>query len=180
MASFCLSMKRIISILTLLLVFACSKTELKEPLVYEGPLSEAENVELYYSENEKVKVKMISAVVYEYENGDREFPKGLYLEFFDEFEKLESTLQANEAYFFKKDNTWRGRGNVEVKNIIKNEQLNTEELFWNPKDEKIYTEKFLTIKLQDMVLSGEGLVAKQDLSNYKITKPSDGVIYLKE
>ncbi len=163
-------MNRILFIL-LLLSTACSKNELKGPLVYEGPLSEAENVELYYSESERVKVKMIAALVYEYENGDREFPKGVYLEFYDEFENMESTLRANEAYYFKKDNLWRGRGNVEVKNIQKNEQLNTEELFWNPKDEKIYTEKFLTIRQEDQVLSGEGLDAKQDLSLYKITKP---------
>ncbi len=115
---------------------------------------------------------MIAALVYEYENGDREFPKGLYLEFYDEFENLESTLRANEAYFFKKDNLWRARGNVEVKNVKKKEQLNTEELFWNPKDKKIYTEKFLTIKQEDQVLSGEGLEAEQDLSLYKITNPT--------
>ena len=165
-------MNRILYILPLLFSLACSKNELKEPLVYEGPLSEAENVEMFYSESEKVKVKMIAAIVYEYENGDREFPKGIYLEFYDEFEKLESTLRANEAYFFKKDNTWRGRGNVEVKNVTKKEQLNTEELFWSPKDKKIYTEKFLTIKQEDQVLSGEGLEAEQDLSRYKITNPT--------
>ncbi len=164
-------MNRILFIL-LLFSIACSKNELKEPLVYEGPLSEAENVELYYSESEKVKVKMIAALMYEYENGDREFPQGVYLEFYDEFENLESTLRANEAYYFKKDNLWRGRGKVEVKNIQKNEQLNTEELFWNPKDQKIYTEKFLTIRQEDQILSGEGLDAKQDLSVYKITKPT--------
>lgn len=178
MASFCFHMNRLFYI-SLLFFFACSQKELKEPLVYEGPLSEAENVELFYSESEKVKVKMIAALVYEYENGDREFPKGIYLEFYDEFENLESTLRANEAYFFSKDNTWRGRGNVEVINVKKKEQLNTEELFWKPKDEKIHTEKFLTIKQEDQVVSGEGLEANQDLSHYKITKPS-GVFDLKE
>ena len=172
-------MNRFLYILPILFSLSCSKNELKEPLIYEGPLSEAENVELFYSESEKVKVKMVAALVYEYENGDREFPNGIYLEFYDEFENLESTLRANEAYFFQKDNKWRGRGNVEVKNIRKKEQLNTEELFWKPKDEKIYTEKFLTIRQEDQILTGEGLEAHQDLSLYKITKPS-GVIDLKE
>ncbi len=172
-------MNRIVLILSALIFFACSQKELKEPLVYEGPLSEAENVELFYSESEKVKVKMIAALVYEYENGDREFPKGVYLEFYDEFENLESTLRANEAYYFKDENKWRGRGNVEVMNVKKKEQLNTEELFWKPKEEKIFTEKFLTIRQEDQVVSGEGLEAKQDLSHYKITNPS-GVFDMKE
>ncbi len=170
-AFFVFTMKRFLLLFFVIAVASCSQKELKEPLVYEGPLSEAEDVALDYTENEKVKVKMVAAQVYEYENGDREFPKGIFLEFYDEFEQLESTLRANEAYFFKAENKWRGRGNVEVRNIKKKEQLNTEELFWMPRDEKIFTEKFITIRQEDQVLSGEGLDAKQDLSSYTIKKP---------
>lgn len=150
---------------------ACNNTELKEPVEYTGPLRKAENIELYYSEKDQVKVKMSAAEMLEFENGDREFPKGIYLEFFDEFGRMESTLRANHAYFFKKENQWRGRGKVEVKNIAKNEQLNTEELFWKPGEEKIFTDKFVTIRQQGDVIYGEGLVATQDMSDYVIKKP---------
>jgi LPS export ABC transporter protein LptC len=150
---------------------ACNQSDIKEPLIYDGPLRIGENVELYYTEDNRVKLKMIAAMVYEFENGDREFPKGLYLEFFDETGKLESTLRANEAYYFKKENQWRGRGKVEVKNLEKNEQLNTEELFWKPADEKIFTDKFVTIRQQSDVIYGQGLEAKQDMSDYIIKKP---------
>ena len=153
------------------LLVSCDQSDLKEPLIYDGPLQILENVELYYTEDNMVKVKMIAAMVYEYENGDREFPKGIYLEFYDETGKLESTLRANEAYFFKKENQWRGRGKVEVKNLAKNEQLNTEELFWKPAEEKIFTDKFVTIRQQSDVIYGQGLEAKQDMSDYVIKKP---------
>lgn len=152
-------------------VMSCNQSDLKEPLVYDGPQRIGENVELYYTEENQVKVKMIAAVVYEFESGDREFPKGLYLEFYDETGKLESTLRANEAYYFKKDQQWRGRGKVEVKNLEKNEQLNTEELFWKPAEEKIFTDKFVTIRQQTDVIYGQGLEAKQDMSDYVIKKP---------
>ncbi|HEX5170523.1 MAG TPA: LPS export ABC transporter periplasmic protein LptC [Cyclobacteriaceae bacterium] len=154
------------------LIASCTDTGTKEILVYEGPISEAENVEHYYTENDLVKVKLLAALVYEYQNGDKEFPKGLYLEFYNEFGRISSTLRANHAYYFKKEDQWRGQGNVEVKNIEKNEQLNSEELYWKPKDQKIFTEKFVTIRLQSDVIYGEGLEAKQDLSSYKILKPS--------
>jgi LPS export ABC transporter protein LptC len=154
-----------------LLAVACNQTELKDPVIYDGPARIGEHVELYYTENNQVKVKMIAAVFYEFENGDREFPKGIYLEFFDEFGKMESTLRANEAYYFKKDDQWRGRGKVEVKNLEKNEQLNTEELFWKPAKEKIFTDKFVTIRLQSDVIYGQGLEANQDMSDYVIKKP---------
>lgn len=150
---------------------SCNNTDLKEPVEYTGPLRKAENIELFYSEKDQVKVKMVAAEMLEFESGDREFPKGIYLEFFDEFGRLESTLRANHAYFFKKENQWRGRGKVEVKNIAKNEQLNTEELFWKPGEEKIFTDKFVTIRQQGDVIYGEGLEANQDMSDYVIKSP---------
>src|SRR3989337_1770966 len=55
---------------------SCNSSDFKEPLIYEGPQRIFENVESYYSENNQVKVKIIAALVYEFESGDREFPKG--------------------------------------------------------------------------------------------------------
>lgn len=164
-------LKAAIFFVLLIAVTACNQSEMKEPLVYDGPLRVGEKVELFYTEDNRVKVKMIAAVVYEFDNGDREFPKGIYLEFFNEFGKMESTLRANEAYYFKNENQWRGRGKVEVKNLEKNEQLNTEELFWKPAEEKIFTDKFVTIRQQTDVIYGQGLEAKQDMSDYTIKKP---------
>ena len=163
----------------LLTAASCNNHELKEPLEYNGPLRKVENIESFFTENDLVKVKMIAAEVHEFESGDREFPKGIYLEFYDEFGKLESTLRANEAHFFKKENQWRGRGKVEVKNIAKNEQLNTEELFWKPTEERIFTEKFVTIRQEGDVIYGEGLEAKQDMSDYAI-KDVKGEFVVKE
>ena len=157
-----------LAVLASLGVSGCNTTEVKEPLEYTGPLSEIENVELYYAEKDQVKVKMTAPLAYEYKNEDQEFPKGLYIEFYDEFGKLQSTLKANNAYFFKEENKWRGRDNVEVKNIAKNEQLNTEELFWKPGEKRIFTDddQFVTIRQQNDVLYGRGLEAKEDLSDY--------------
>ena len=170
--AFIVFMSRLSIIFSLLVLTGCNSLDNKEPIEYKGPLREAEDVELYYSEKERVKIKMLADLLYEFENGDREFPKGVYMEFYDEFGRLESTLRANQAFFFKKDEQWRGRGNVEVKNIAKNEQLNTEELFWKPKDKTIFTEKFVTIRQQGDVIYGEGMEAKQDLSDYVIKKPA--------
>jgi LPS export ABC transporter protein LptC len=171
-------MMRYLSILFVAVsVIACDQPEAKEPLEYKGPLREVENMEMFYTENDHVKVKMQAALVYEFLSGDREFPKGVYLEFYTEEGALESTLKANNAYFFKEQNLWRGRGKVEVKNIAKKEQLNTEELFWKQTDQKIYTEQFVTIKMQDDVIYGTGLDAKQDLSDYVITHPYGDMDY---
>ncbi len=163
----------------LLTLVACGDTANTEILIYDGPVREAENVEHYYAENGIIKVRMVAEQLFELQNGDRQFPKGIYLEFFDETGRIESTLRANQAFFIKEQEVWRGVGNVEVINTQKREQLNTEELFWKPKDQRIYTEKFVTIRMQSDVIYGEGLEAAQDMSSYRILKPS-GTLEVKE
>jgi LPS export ABC transporter protein LptC len=158
-------------IAVLFILAGCSKKENIKPQEYEGPLQEAEQIELLYTENQLIKVKMKAPLLYEFKTGDREFPKGIYLEFYEEGGKLSSTLRANHAYYFKSENKWRARGKVEVVNKEKNEQLNTEELFWFPVKEEISTESFVTIRMESEVLYGEGLQAKQDMSSYTIMKP---------
>ena len=70
---------------------------------------------------------------------------------------------------------YKGEGNVIVRNLKKKEQLNSEELFWNLKEEKIFTEKFVRIETEDEILLGEGLEASQDFENYTIKNPT-GII----
>lgn len=172
-------MTRLFLIALAIFISSCLKTDFKEPLEYTGPLLEAENVIAYNSENEQVKSKLEAELVYDFENGDREFPKGLYIEIYNEFGRLESTLRANHAKYFKKENHWRGQGKVEVKNVEKNEQLNTEELFWSPATKKIHTDKFVTLRIQGDVIYGTGLNAMQDFSDYEIIHP-EGTIGLNE
>jgi len=154
-----------------LVCWTCTTQETAKPVAYTGPMREVENVEMLYTEKQTLKVKLQAKKIFEFQNGDREFPEGLYLEFYDETGKLTSTLQANTAFFFKTELKWRGRGKVEVKNIDKNEQLNTEELFWKQDTKRIFTDKFVTIKQQTEVIYGTGLEAAQDLSDYTILKP---------
>ena len=164
-------MNRFLFIILIFCVIGCSQTDLKEPVEYTGPLREAENVESYSSENDLIKSKLTAEIVHEFPNGNREFPNGVYIEMYNEFGRLQTTLRANYAEYIKEEDRWRGQGKVEVKNIEKNEQLNTEELFWNPKTRKIYTSKFVTIRLQGDVIYGEGLDAMDDLSDYAIAEP---------
>jgi LPS export ABC transporter protein LptC len=162
---------KIVPIAILLLVQGCDQKDSAKLIEYDGPLQEAEQIELLYTENQQIKVKMTAPLLYEFKTGDREFPKGIYLEFYNEDGILASTLKANHAYFFKTENKWRARGKVEVINQEKNEQLTTEELFWFPAKERITTESFVTIRQQSEVLYGEGLDAKQDMSTYIIKNP---------
>ncbi|PGH37949.1 MAG: LPS export ABC transporter periplasmic protein LptC [Candidatus Nephrothrix sp. EaCA] len=155
-------------ILLALLCWQCTMEENKKPEEYNGPMRELNGMLMHYAENNKVKVKITAAVVKEYLGGDREFPDGIHIEFYDDTGLKSSDLRANNAYYFKKENQWRGRGKVIIQNVGKGEELTTEELFWKPDTKKIFTEKFVTIKQPNEVLYGTGLDAAEDLSEYNI------------
>jgi LPS export ABC transporter protein LptC len=155
-------------------------TDVTGPVNYDGPLRQAQDVDMLYSENDRVKVRLKAKKILEFKNNDREFPEGIYLEFYDTKGILTSTLKANHAFYFKELDQWRGRGDVEVVNIEKKQQLNTEELFWRPGTRKISTEKFVTIKLENEIIYGTGLDAVQDLSSYTIRKPAGSEFTIKD
>ncbi|GHM99230.1 hypothetical protein WSM22_07200 [Cytophagales bacterium WSM2-2] len=158
---------------------SCSTKEAAKPVIYDGPLRQAENIVMHHAEKEKVKTILQAKKYNEYQNGDKEFPEGIYLEFYNEAGVMTSTLRANTAYYFKAEDKWRGRGKVEVMNIEKHQQLNSEELFWTPRNKKIFTDKFVTIVQQGDVVYGTGLVADQDMSNYTL-KNTSGKVEVKE
>jgi LPS export ABC transporter protein LptC len=168
-------------LLPLLFLTACgdSGEEAMEILEYNGPLQEAENIVMFYSETADLKVKLEAAKLLEYENGDREFPEGIYMEFFDETGSISSTLKADEAFYFKEKDLWRGRGNVVVKSYANDEQLDTEELFWEPPREEIYTDKVVIMTQGPDIMRGKGMRAAQDFSWYTWGNP-EGVISIQE
>ncbi|MFM7858696.1 MAG: LPS export ABC transporter periplasmic protein LptC [Flammeovirgaceae bacterium] len=169
----------LLAIWMVLQLSSCGRKEKPLPQEYKGPLRVAHDFTTYTTEKDHVKAYLKAKTVFEFQNGDREFPRGVYIEFMDTLGNVTSTLKANTAYYFKVDNKWRGRGNVEVKNIEKNQQLNTEELFWYPGTQKISTEKFVTIRDFNDVAYGTGLDAAQDMSNYTLKNPK-GTMEVKE
>lgn len=103
----------------------------------------------------------------------------MYLELLNKEGAVESTFKADYVYYTAEDNLYKGTGNVVVENMETGDELTTEELFWDPDEEKFYTERFVTIVSEDEVHTGDGLVASEDFETYKITKPS-GTITLEE
>jgi LPS export ABC transporter protein LptC len=158
---------------------SCGSKETAKPVSYEGPLQVAENILITHTEKDRVKTILKAKKVLDYQNGDEEFPEGIYIEFYNEFGKMTSSLKADNAYHFKEERKWRGRGNVEIKNLEKEQQLNTEELFWKPDTRKIFTDKFVTVTDEKDVIYGTGLDAVEDMSLYTIKKIS-GIFAVKE
>lgn len=163
--------------LLVIIATACSdRKDLIDQKLYEGPLSSMDSINTLLSDSAKVVMHMRAAKQNDFENGDTEWPKGLFLESFDETGDSKTTFEANYVYFTREENLYRAEGDVVVRSLENGDELNTEELFWNPSDKEFYTDKFVTIKSDDEVHTGEGLKANQDFTSYQILKPTGSFV----
>ena len=155
------------------LVSSCNddKSLLKLPS-YDGPSIVMDSIVTRFSDDGLVKFVVRAPREEKFKNGDQLWPLGMYLEIYDEdTRELTTTFQADSVFYEDKTDLYRGEGNVIVLNHQTGEQLNTEELFWAPKKQKFYTERFVTIRDEDgLPTYGEGLTASQDFSEYEILR----------
>ncbi|MCP4521481.1 MAG: LPS export ABC transporter periplasmic protein LptC [Cytophagales bacterium] len=158
-------------------LYSCGegKTSLFEP--YEGPVLVSHNIESVLTDSAHVEFIMRAPKQIRYQSNDEEFPEGLYMEFHNDEHQKETVLVAKYAYFTKKHNQWTFKDSVRVKDYIQNRLLATDELNWEPDDERIYTDKKVEITTGNQLLKGTGLEAKSDFSDWEILNPT-GVEFL--
>jgi LPS export ABC transporter protein LptC len=128
--------------------------------------------ETSYTDSGRLVGKIIAPEVNHYGRKEEpyfEFPKGMKVVFYDVTGNPESTIQAKYAIFYEKTEIWEARGQVIAENPRTGEKLETEQMFWDRKAEKIYTEKFTKLTNADGVFFGEnGFESRQDLSKWKL------------
>lgn len=104
-------------------------------------------------------------------------PKGVFVTFFDENEKISATLKAD--YAVRYDVTHRMEAKYGVQVVNKNgEKLETEKLIWDENSQRIYTDAAVKITTDKEVIMGRGMESNQDFSKYEL-KQVTGTIQLK-
>lgn len=106
------------------------------------------------------------------------FPKGIYVEKFDTLFQSEASIQADTAYNYEKKSLWKLVGNVKIESL-EGTRFETSLLYWDQKEEKIYSDKYIRIEEEDKVITGIGFESNQDMSQYKIFD-SQGVFPVSE
>lgn len=107
------------------------------------------------------------------------FPKGLKVETYEKYPKIESSISAKFAIYYKEKKLWIARNDVKAENS-KGEKLNTEKLFWDELNKKIYSDKFSKITTEDGVLYGKnGFTADQNFTKWKLIN-TEGTVNVKD
>jgi LPS export ABC transporter protein LptC len=135
----------------------------------------ARDVEILYSDSALLQVRIEGATMLTHLDRSyprQEFTDGIWVEFFDDNGQISSTLAAKYAMRLEKLGQVIVRDSVVWKSV-ELDKLETEELIWDEKAKKIYTNKFVVITRPDEIIYGHGFEADQDFKNARI-KAVDG------
>lgn len=96
-----------------------------------------------------------------------DFPKGLHVIMYQKNGEIDAQIKCRNAINYEKKGLWELNIDVEAINQ-KGEVLNTEQLFWDTKTKKIYSDKFVTITQGENIYTGTKFEADENMDNWII------------
>lgn len=169
-------MKKLFLFLLTILLFACSEEKIqpqmsKSKIEGEIPVHESWNSKIMFTDEGKIKAILFSDHLEKFELQRITLLEKVKIDFYDKEQKNTSNLTSLTG---KVDDILRDMyafGNV----IAQNDSgvvLKTEELKWRNVDQKIVTDKFVSITTKKEIIEGYGLEADQSLNNYVVFHPT--------
>ncbi|MCX7874780.1 MAG: LPS export ABC transporter periplasmic protein LptC [Melioribacteraceae bacterium] len=169
-------MKKLCYFFLLLVLFGCNREKVQpqietNKLVGEIPSHESWNSKVYFSEDGKLKAILYANHLLKYEIKKETLLEKIRIEFYDKQQKNASQLTADKG---KVDDITRDM--YAFDNVIAQNDsgvvLKTEMLMWRNNDQKIVTDKFVSIKTKKELIEGYGLESDQSLNNYVVFRPT--------
>lgn len=170
----------IATVLTVAFVVYSCKSDLGEASeinLDEAPSQTVADMFIVQTKNGKIQLRAEAPIMERYERDTLSyelFPQGFFVYGYTDDEKLETEIIADNARHLKyKDgrDSWEAYGNVIVKNLIKKEVMETDTLYWDQKNEKIYTHCYVKMYSPDGFMQGYGMESDQRARNSVIFNP---------
>lgn len=160
-------------------VYSCKGKlgEAKSLVLSETPVQTVDNMFIVQSENGKIQMRAVAVLMEKYERDTLSyelFPKGFSVYGYTDEGLLETEIVADNAKHMKYDDgreSWEAYGNVIVKNLIKQEVMETDTLYWDQKNEKIYTHCYVKMYSPSGFMQGYGMESDQRARNSIIFNP---------
>lgn len=169
-------MKNLFALMLILTFSSCSEEKIqpqmsKTNIEGEIPAHESWNSKVMFTDEGKIKAILFSDHLRKFELQKETLLEGVKIDFYDKEQRNTSNLTSIKG---KVDDILRdmyATGNV----IARNDSgvvLKTEELKWRNVDQKIVTDKFVSITTKKEIIEGYGLEADQSLNNYVVFHPT--------
>ncbi len=132
------------------------------------------NVATLISDSGIIQYKIVSPLWNVYDEVDTpywNFPKGIFLQKYDRQFKVIASVAADSAKFFRLQNLWQLDGNVEMRKEP-GELFLTQQLFWDQRRNRLYSDSFIHIETPERMLEGHGFESNDRLTKYSIRRPT--------
>jgi len=165
-------MKWIMLFISILFLFSCSEEKIRPEsasnnTLGEIPIHESWNSKIIFSDEGRIKAILFSDYLKKYEVQKTTFLEGVKIDFYDSKQKKSTTLTSDKG---KVDDVTKNM--YAIDNVVavndSGTVLKTSELMWRNKDQKIVSDKFVSIKSSKEIIEGYGLESDQQLHNYVI------------
>ena len=137
-------------------------------------IEEAFNIQSFLSSNGRLRAKLVSPYMKRFmlDTSYIEFPRSLHVNFFDSTGQVESQVDALYGKYLETQSKVYLRDSVVAFNS-KGDTLRAPDLWWDQNTKKFYTDKKVRFKsASKTIYGGKGFEADQDLSHYRIFKPT--------
>lgn len=138
------------------------------------PTMMTRNVETFISDSGIMRYRVVTPLWLIYEEArvpHWSFPKTIELEKYDDYFQKQATVRCDSATYFEQERLWRLDGNVRITNIAK-EKFLTNQLFWDDRNRKVYSDSFIHIEKSDRIIEGYGFMSNDRLTIYDVRNVS--------
>lgn len=169
-----------ITLVVATVLFSCSgKLKQAEALnLEETPSQTVDSVFAVQTENGRLKMRLEAPLLERYEKDTvslEVFPKGFALFGYNSEGLLETTIISEKAthYTFKATNgeMWEVTGGVVIQNVIQQETMETDTLYWDRFAGQIYTDSYIRMYSRDGFMQGYGMRADENANDAVILRP---------
>lgn len=141
------------------------------------PVQTADSITSVQTQNGQIQMRMEAPLMERYETDSLStqlFPEGFAVYGYIDGGLLETSITADNARHLKYSDgreSLAAFGNVVVKNLIKREVMETDTLYWDQKEEKIWTDCYVKMYSPDGFMQGYGMESDQRARNSIIFRP---------
>ena len=145
----------------------------------ETPMQTVNDMFVVQTQNGTLQMRMEAGLMERYERDTLSyelFPRGFAVYAYNENGLLETEITSDNARHVKYEDdreTWEAFGNVVVKNVINKEVMETDTLYWDRKNQKIYTDCYVRMHSPDGFIQGYGMESDERARNTVILKVFD-------
>lgn len=171
------------TVVVVLFLASCSKSDAEQIGAVEDrkatPQLRATDVTTLISDSGITRYRISAAQWDVYDKAEEpywEFPKGIYLDRFDQDLSIDASIESDYAKYLEKPQIWELRKNVKATNL-QGERFESELIYWDQKKERIYSDTAIVVHRAKYTINAMGFESDQTLTNYDFYKIT-GRIYI--